>query len=648
MSRWQIRALYFYSHHDQRTELEFIPSAVNIIVGPSYSGKSAIIDTIDYCMGAGECHIPGIVRESCSWVGILWFKGNTEILVCRRVPKSGKSSEDVHFIVGSPVEVPSAASELRRTSNVDGALRLFEQHLLMGNVTGETFTARQGQRLSSRNALPYILVSDDVIINKLTLFRGMNDERRQSVIDSLPYFLGAVDESTAGNEIKLKRLKTQYEREERQQAAALATANENVAKADVLIQEAIELGMVEAQEAVADIPDVLTMLAAAAEWTPGAEVDAAGTGTLDGLYRQERDAVSVSAQIRSQLQAARDTLHSAERFGQTVTRQRRKLDVTSVFRGTEEHICPLCSSSIAERTDTLDSVRDALKQLDGELRDVQQERPQIDTYITRLEEEARLAGQELTLLREKIAGVIRESEANSQRLDMDQRRARVAGRVSYFLEVLQREDDQAPSDRLDRLRSEIESLEAVVDPEAKAERLRALETQISTYASGLLDELPFDENYRDVKVMFEARKVAVRFVRGARVMDMRDVGGDESYLSGRMSVVLALHRTFAEGNRPVPGVVVFDQISRPFYAPESNPGEVLLQSADRQDLLKYFNVLFDEVESQGSLQVIVLEHAYFADDATYKQAVLKRWGNAEKLIPAGWPRVEIGGSNVVA
>src|SRR5262249_37417029 len=158
------------------------------------------------------------------------------------------------------------------------------------------------------------------------------------------------------------------------------------------------------------------------------------------------------------------------------------------------------------------------------------------------------------------------------RLEIDQRRARVAGRVSYFLETIQLQDDQEQSARLERLKWEIDNLAGLVDPEAKAERLRALETQVSTHASGLLEKLPFDENYRDVTVMFEARKVAVRFVRGTRVMDMRDVGGDESYLSGRMSAILALHRVFKEGNRPVPGVVVFDQISRPFYAPESNPG----------------------------------------------------------------------------
>src|SRR5262245_21724186 len=177
MSRWQLWSLLFYSHHGKRVSLDLTPSAVNIVVGQSYSGKSALVEALDYSMGAGDCHVPGIVREACSWVGALWFREKTEILICRRVPPVGaKSNADVHYAVGSPVDMPSSADQLRRTSNVDAALRQFEQALLIGNVVGERSANREGNRISFRNALPYLLVSDDVIINKVSLLRGMNDE----------------------------------------------------------------------------------------------------------------------------------------------------------------------------------------------------------------------------------------------------------------------------------------------------------------------------------------------------------------------------------------------------------------------------------------------------------------------------------------
>ena len=52
----------------------------------------------------------------------------------------------------------------------------------------------------SRNITPFLLQDDDVIINKTVLLRGAQDDRRQSIIDTFPYFLGTVDESLIAKE----------------------------------------------------------------------------------------------------------------------------------------------------------------------------------------------------------------------------------------------------------------------------------------------------------------------------------------------------------------------------------------------------------------------------------------------------------------
>jgi hypothetical protein len=47
---------------------------------------------------------------------------------------------------------------------------------------------------------------------------------KQSIIDSIPYFLGAVDETTARAEVRLRKLRTEYDRELRRLEAARAEA----------------------------------------------------------------------------------------------------------------------------------------------------------------------------------------------------------------------------------------------------------------------------------------------------------------------------------------------------------------------------------------------------------------------------------------
>lgn len=644
MSRWQIKSVLFYSHDNRRVELPFTRDGVTIIVGESYSGKSAIIEAIDYAMGASQCHIPGIVRETCSWVGILWIHEKSEFLICRRVPPlNARSSEEVYVSIGAPVSVPDKAEQLSRTTNVDGALRQFEQAILIGDVTGTTFTDREGARISIRNALPYILISDDVIIDKVVLFRGMK-EWRQAVVDSLPYFLGAVDETTATNEIKLKKLRSDLGKLEARQQSAVGDSDAALGKAKELLHEAIEVGIVATQNLESLSREQVTeTLLRVASWVPGSETDSEANDQLGSLYALEREFLADLAHLRSMQNTARSAVQTVSEFTSAIQEQRAKLQLAELFKA-DNHAdsCPLCNSSIATKTPALANIQSALAQLDGELKEVNEDRPQIDTYLRTLDDKIAHSVESLKRVRGQISAIVRQVQDNAARLQGDSRRMRVVGRVSFFIEQAAEDLSSLSEDKLQDLRDKISDLESLVDPESKAERVIGLQHQVSTHATAILKVLPFDVTYKNAHLMFDARKLLVKFVIGSRVMEMRDVGGDESYLSGRLSTILALHRVFAEGKRPVPGVVILDQLSRPFYNPETRKDEVVVKTTDSTDLKRYFDAIFAEAETQ-KLQIIVLEHAYFEDFPKYVSAVLKRWGPSEKLIPADWPRIADSG-----
>ncbi len=640
MTRVQIKSIYLYSHHGERISVDFDPSSVNILVGVSYTGKSSLIEIIDYCLGATECHIPGVVREASSWVGVHWQNGRSEILVLRRIPSPSKqSSEEVFFAVGAPIAIPGNASQITPNTNRDGGLRQFEQCLYLGEVDGETFTDREGVRISLRNATPYLFQSDDVIINKSTLLRGTNDERRISIADSLPYFLGAVDESTARAEAKLKQLKSRIEKETRKADAAERLIGQERDRSLSLLSEAAQLQMIEPVESNASQDQITESLLKVSGWTNSPSTFGE-EDQLNDLYRQEQELRQKYAVLRRQLSDADFAIESATNYSGTVQRQTSKLDVVSFFRpSARSQSCPLCESQLSEKTAQLSAVDSALAQLKRELADVEIDRPKIDKFVMRTSEDLRNIGEQLEIVRARIAAVIRESEDTADRLSQDDRRLRVSGRVSYYLEDRLNAGIAVDRSGIEKLQSELEELEKIANPEAKAERIDALQSQVSIYASALLKRLPFDPNYRDSQIAFNVRGLSIRFILGPRLMQMRDIGGDESYLSGHVATLLALHRVFAEGNRPVPGVIIFDQLSRPFFPADKFQGEVEVKNDDRSDLKQYFDVLFDEVELQKSLQVIVLEHALFADDARYSSAVKRRWNSESRLIPADWPRV---------
>ncbi|WP_181022655.1 DUF3732 domain-containing protein [Brevibacillus laterosporus] len=175
--------------------------------------------------------------------------------------------------------------------------------------------------------------------------------------------------------------------------------------------------------------------------------------------------------------------------------------------------------------------------------------------------------------------------------------------------------------------------------DAKKEALENIERRISSIATEIISRFPFEKRYKDCPVYLNFKDLKVGISLPTRFESMRDVGSDENYLCLHVSVMLALHRHFALLERPVPGVLFFDQLSRPYFPPDQEPNEIELEDNDeRASLLSFFDMLFDEVERGESLQIIVLEHAYFKNNDRYKEAVQYRWKkNVEGLIPYGWP-----------
>src|SRR5262245_23618396 len=117
----QILGVVVFSHDSRHRILPLKAGQVNIITGASKTGKSALVDIVDYCFGAGECRVPeGPIRRSVSWFGLKLQLDSGQAFIARRCPSvRAASSEDCFVEVGNEVEIPDA-NELRQTTNTKG------------------------------------------------------------------------------------------------------------------------------------------------------------------------------------------------------------------------------------------------------------------------------------------------------------------------------------------------------------------------------------------------------------------------------------------------------------------------------------------------------------------------------------------------
>jgi hypothetical protein len=276
----------------------------------------------------------------------------------------------------------------------------------------------------------------------------------------------------------------------------------------------------------------------------------------------------------------------------------------------------------------------------------------VERVKPKLVEHDRVLGEEIVRLNVELRRVddqiqtwLRQTEETRRLADLAQLRAHLLGRISFFLEASVDEAPQAVRD-LRVLRAEIAELEARVDREATEVKLRRAEAKISQFASEAFAILPTVAPCVGSELDFSSRRPEVTIVEvgSGAVLRLPDVGSDQNYLAIHIALSFALQRYFGAVNSPVPGILVLDQISRPYF-PTSDENEDEAEIAgdeedeDTQAMRKHIAFLFAEVERVMGLQVLLIEHAYFADDPRYVAATRERWTRAsgKALIPLDWP-----------
>lgn len=646
--RWNISKIVLYSHDDQRRVLPFRPGAVNIITGESGTGKSAIVQVIDFCLGSRKCEIADFVKSRCSWVATVWVRDEEECFIARKVPGSNQpTTRRFHLITGSNLQVP-AKKELPEDGGETGALSRFTRLLGISDASSETFGAetRDTFSVSARHTLPFIFQSDEVIMNARTLFWGGNDIHRQSIIDTLPYFFGAVDEKHTALQHKLAELRRESKRFEKKIKAIESNEHNRSALVTELVAEATQLGMMSEPDEVLD--DSSTLLTLLASWEAGQDQGAEGGSPLVQLQDREKKFTADFFSIDREVKEAERLVNDVTFFGATVASQVGRLEAVNLIQPHEPlDRCPLCDGHLEQMTEPLENLQISLNSLQIDLAEVAREKPRVQELIVSLKSRRSETQAELRNVRSQIQALVREDEELARERSLDAVRNQLVGKAKQLLRVLDEKISPEERNNFSEISTEIESLESSLDPEALRERLEALANRVNEMAKPLLEKLPFDDNYRSATAAFNPRMLATSLLTSeGRLINMPGIGSDENYLSLHVAFMLSIHKLFRESERPIPSVLVLDQVSRPYFPPDANAETIDLDKEtkrvdERQKVKAIFDVLFSAVEEEKTLQVIVLEHALFPSDKRFMNSIVEQWPKGVGLVPADWLSVSL-------
>ena len=638
-------SLGVFNESGQRRDVQFRVGALNILTGKSKTGKSAILDIVEYCLGRNTVTIPtGVISDHASWYYLIVQFPNERVLICRPNPESASTNRAMVRTGGLDL-APPAFDELEVNADTDVVKDTLTERLAIEPFTIDTDTGslRHSFDVSVRQALFFCFQSQGEIANRDLLFhRQVENDIKTTIRDTLPYFLGAATPEQAAVRRQVATRRT-LQRTQNSIRAAEADLDQQDARVTHLIESAVNLGALPADAGIGAKDGIRTLLETILAYQTD---DSTAEESEHSRRRQEladegktirnriRD-LDDQVELLNKLQSEQNDSHTEGRYQAERLRALDVLVPKSALTDGNVSVCPLCDQGLDHPDETVDELRSLLFALDRRLEASRGASSRRQGTIERLE-----ASREplVEALRENVVeldAVAQQQTAIAAGRDRRERVAFLQGRVSQELERgVDTSADLAELRNAERrYRGQLARLEDISERDDPAVALRGAIDSVSElmtdYARYL--QLEGSEHY----VRLDPVELTVAVQRPGGRIPLARMGSAENWVGYHLVAHLALHHWFATNDRPVPRFLMFDQPTQAFF-PEEIVDAADDENADWEAVRRQFSLMRDVVSAlAGELQVIICDHANLADD-WFQDAVIENWRNGVAFIPADW------------
>jgi hypothetical protein len=640
----QISKLVLYSRKGDLREVAFRPGNLSIITGASKTGKSAIIDIVDYCTGRSECNVAdGVIREHVAWYGIVFRLGDGEVFVARRNPALGeKTSGDVYLERASQVILPTFEA-LKKNTTVDALEKFLGAAIgISENENRPVGFTRPPLEANFRHSLLFCVQDQNDIDSKQRLFHRQGEDFIGTAIkDTLPYFLGAFDEDHLLKQAHLDQARKEMRQLERQLRDSEAVDTNTFPRARALMDEAKAVGLVDDRTTITSYEATLEALnRIARESRVRGEMVIADEAQLLSRLRSERQGLrSELERVNAEIRSTRNFTTETGGYEHEVKEQRARLSSVGLVKPNDHEAgqCPVCNSFLETPVPTVVQIDSSLQLLSQQLEAVEAENPRLLARLAGLEREAAVIQDRLRENQQQIATRIHENEFLQGQQETFVLQARAIGKITQYVEtVTSVEASSTLRAMLDTARSRVAMLEQELDPDAARERLDTFLNIIGRYMTEYSDRL--DLEHRGSQLRLDPRGLTVIADTLNGPVPLFRMGSGEKWVGYHVLAHLALHKWFRQKSRPVPAFLFLDQPSQAHYPPEKDAEGSIdgLGNEDQAAVLQLFQLASDAAaELAPELQIIVMDHADLKTD-WFREAVVERWRNGLKLIPEEW------------
>ena len=635
----QILELVLYGYNHKVRHLTFKLGKVNVITGRSKSGKSAVGDIIDYCLGSNSCNIAdGVVRENVAWYGLLLQFEKERVFVARKNPDKSKQTTTMCYIeVGVDLEVPEHCNFSPNTS-VSGIEEALTRRI---GISENLNTPLEGQSrpplaANIRHSLYYCFQGQDEIAAKNFLFhRQSEDFITQAIKDTIPYFLGAVSEGALALENERSILKRKLVIEKRKLEENNNLMGDGSERAIALIGEARGVGLIDPETKIdyQDYQEMYLALQKAMNQVPNQVQPSKGMDRLIFLQSQLQGCQIDYDEIGINIENAKRFIGESTGYSSEAEHQKVRLESIGLFEQLDFNPgkCPLCSGILEHPLPSVEMIKASIVNLDKSISNVTREQPKLQSFISELEQEREKKLEEIKELQSEIDGIYQQEDEYTLLKDINIRRGIVIGKISLWIESVDKETGSGKQEQMIKcIEDRIQEIDEILDEDSVEARKQSALSRIQENMTKWAKELKLE--HCDSPYRLDLNKATVVVDKPDRPVPLKQLGSGSNWVGVHLIAYFALQYYFIGANRPVPSFLFLDQPSQVYF-----PSELDEKNIDLDEVKKIYQFIVDRtIELEGDLQVIIVDHANLINDY-FQQYICEDWWQTDKnLIPNDW------------
>ncbi len=364
----QILEIVLYNKQNQKRVIPLNLGRVNIITGDSATGKSSISAIVDYCLGRETYMIPeGIKRRNIIWFGLLLQFPNDQMFIARENPPPGKATANGVYIEQGDVVLSPEIAPIAANTTLEALIGTLTNKI---GIAPNLHTPPPGQTRTPisaniRHTLFYCIQEQGEIAAKGLLFHRQSEPFiLQTIKDTLPYFLGAIQEDRLALEQELSRVRLELRRARKAMKDNEAIQGAGESKVRALLAEASEVGLISPDENPQKLEDVIRQLQSVAVWLPQDETFVSSSK----LVELQEEVKVLQNHLNELSNTYRDAIvfaQEVEGFTSEIHQQELRLATIRLFdtHMQDSGICPVCSQSLAIPVPDADAIQNSIERL---------------------------------------------------------------------------------------------------------------------------------------------------------------------------------------------------------------------------------------------------------------------------------------------